>query len=260
MIAEPSEPLETRFNYEKFYDERGRAERCYRIRTQFLSVDPKKLDAKRRLAWAIDFYNYLVIEEITDHLLMPGKRQRWTSVQDVKLDGEDLFKHPLVRIDTTTYSLEEFEHHFVFADYDRPDSVSRRIHRANGLPCLNGGGNVGTAAWVVTHALLEKRRIGLLGMDFSYPPGTPLTGTQYYPELRELLGERFAEGYISLPNPFLGETWFTDPAYYWFRDVFLEMAQDAECETVNCTEGGIRHGERVPMVALDEFLAKVARP
>ena len=38
------------------------------------------------------------------------------------------------------------------------------------------------------------------------------------------------------------------------------MAQDAECETVNCTEGGILHGERVPMVALDEFLAKVARP
>jgi hypothetical protein len=147
----------------------------------------------------------------------------------------------------------------MFDDYDKPESVSRRLHRDNSLPCLNGGGNVGTAAWVVTHALLEKRRIGLLGMDFSYPPGTPLTGTQYYPELRELLGERFAEGYISLPNPFLGETWFTDPAYYWFRDVFLEMAQDAECETVNCTEGGILHGDRVPMVALDEFLAKVAR-
>jgi Protein of unknown function DUF115 len=147
----------------------------------------------------------------------------------------------------------------MFDDYDRADSVSRRLHRDNGLPCLNGGGNVGTAAWVVTHAVLGRRRIGLLGMDFSYPPGTPLTGTQYYPELREMLGDRFAEGYISLPNPFLGETWFTDPAYYWFRDVFLEMAQETECETVNCTEGGILHGERVPMVALDEFLDKVAR-
>ena len=38
------------------------------------------------------------------------------------------------------------------------------------------------------------------------------------------------------------------------------MAREAECETVNCTEGGILFGERVPMVALDEFLAKVARP
>ena len=37
-------------------------------------------------------------------------------------------------------------------DPDRPDSVSRRLHRDNGLPSLNGGGNVGTAAWVITHA------------------------------------------------------------------------------------------------------------
>jgi hypothetical protein len=158
-----------------------------------------------------------------------------------------------------TAGMELFWWNPMFDDYDQPESVSRRLHRDNGLPCLNGGGNVGTAAWVMTHALLGKRRIGLLGMDFSYPPGTPLTGTQYYPELREMLGDRFAEGYISLPNPFLGETWFTDPAYYWFRDVFLEMAQEADCETVNCTEGGILHGDRVPMVALDEFLAKVAR-
>ena len=133
----PGEPLETRFNYEKFYDERGRAERCYRIRTQFLSVDPAKLDAKHRLAWAIDFYNYLVIEQITDHLLIPGKtRQRWTTVPDIKLDGEGLFEHPFVHIDTTTYSLESFARHFVFAGYDpksgepAPKSFDPRAHFA----------------------------------------------------------------------------------------------------------------------------------
>src|SRR3989441_1705623 len=35
-------------------------------------------------------------------------------------------------------------------DYDKPDSVSRRLHRTNGLPCLNGGGNGGTAALGIT--------------------------------------------------------------------------------------------------------------
>jgi Protein of unknown function DUF115 len=142
---------------------------------------------------------------------------------------------------------------------DRPGSLSARLERANGLPCYNGGGNVGTAAWCLTHHVLGKRRIALLGMDFSYVPGTDPTKTQYYPELRALLGDRFAEGYIRLESPFDGETWFTDPAYYWFRDVFLEMAQETDSETVNCTEGGILHGERVPMVALDDFLARVAR-
>jgi hypothetical protein len=146
----------------------------------------------------------------------------------------------------------------MYDDYDAPDSVSRRLHKANGLPCLNGGGNVGTAAWVIAHAVLGKRRIGIVGMDFGYPPGTSYERTQYYPELRDLFGDRYKEAFIHLDSPYVGERWFTDPAYYWFRDVFLEMAQDAEAETVNCTEGGILHGPRVPAVGLDEFLERVA--
>lgn len=142
----------------------------------------------------------------------------------------------------------------MYDDYAQPDSVSRRLHRINGLPCLNGGGNVGTAAWVLAHAVLGKKRIGLLGLDFSYSPGTPYSRTQYYPELRDLLGDRLEEAFVYLENPYLGETWFTDPAYYWFRDVFLEMAEEADCQTVNCTEGGILFGENVPMVSLEEFV------
>lgn len=142
----------------------------------------------------------------------------------------------------------------MYDDYEQPDSVSRRLHRMNGLPCLNGGGNVGTAAWVLAHALLGKQRVGLLGLDFSYPPGTPYSRTQYYQELRDLLGERFEEAFIHLENPHLGETWFADPAYYWFRDVFLEMVRQAECETFNCTEGGILFGPGITTLRLEEFL------
>jgi len=143
----------------------------------------------------------------------------------------------------------------MYDDYDRPDSVSRRLHASNGLPCLNGGGNVGTAAWVFAHAVLGKTRVGLLGLDFSYPPGTPYTRTQYYPELHALLGERFAEAYVHLENAQLGETWFCDPAYYWFRDVFLEMAREAECVTVNCTEGGVLAGDGIGVGTLEDFVA-----
>ena len=50
----------------------------------------------------------------------------------------------------------------------------------------------------------------------------------------------------------------TDPAYYWFREVFLEMASEAEAQTFNCTEGGILAGPGVPMVGLEEFLGAVA--
>lgn len=145
----------------------------------------------------------------------------------------------------------------MYDDYEESESLSRRLQRMNGLPCLNGGGNVGTAAWVVSHAVLGKRRVGLLGMDFSYPPGMPYSRTQYYPELRDLLGDRFEEAFINLENPHLGETWFTDPAYYWFRDVFLEMCREATCQTFNCTEGGVLFGPGVTTVRLEEFLEMV---
>ena len=142
----------------------------------------------------------------------------------------------------------------MYDDYERAESVSRRLHAVNGLPCLNGGGNVGTAAWVLSHAVLGKRRVALVGMDFGYAPGTPYARTQYYPELRELFGDRFEEAFIPVENPVVGETWFTDPAYYWFRDVFFEMARDAACETVNCTEGGILHGPELKAATLEEFV------
>src|SRR5438445_6226343 len=89
----------------------------------------------------------------------------------------------------------------MYDDYDRADSLSRRLWKMNGLPCLNGGGNVGTAAWVVTHAVLGRRRIGLVGIDLGYAPGTPYEQTQYYPELVELLGDRYREAFIHTENP-----------------------------------------------------------
>ena len=144
----------------------------------------------------------------------------------------------------------------MYDDYDKTGSLSRRLWEMNGLPCLNGGGNVGTAAWVLTHAVLDKRPIGLVGMDFGYAPGTPYEKTQYYPELRALVGDRFAEAYTHVSNPHVGETWFCDPAYLWFRDVLLGMAREADCETFNCTEGGILFGDGVAFVTLDEFLAR----
>ena len=142
----------------------------------------------------------------------------------------------------------------MYDDYERPDSVSRKLHGENGLPCLNGGGNVGTASWVLAHAVLGKSRVGIIGMDFGYPPDTPYEKTQYYPELREMLGERLGEAFVHIENPVLGEKWFTDPAYCWFRDVFLEMAREARCETFNCTEGGVLFGPEIKTVTLEEFL------
>ncbi|MGP0091094.1 MAG: 6-hydroxymethylpterin diphosphokinase MptE-like protein [Xanthobacteraceae bacterium] len=146
-----------------------------------------------------------------------------------------------------------------FDDYDKPNSLTREIYALNGKPCINAGGNVGTACWVVAHAVLGKRKIGILGMDLSYYADTSYQETQYYSELREMLGdENLAQAFVHIHNPHLGTRFFTDPAYYWYRMAFLEMAEQAAKDgvlTYNCTGGGILFGPGVEFVRLSDFVA-----
>jgi len=137
VISAPGEPIDTRFDYEKFYDMRGRFERCKRIRRQLLAVPPLGMDERTRLAWAINTYNYLVIETATEYLLVPERgRLRYLGPRDIKTPMGPFFQAPLVEIEGTKYSLDQFELHFLFADFDRekggppPASLDPRVHFA----------------------------------------------------------------------------------------------------------------------------------
>lgn len=144
----------------------------------------------------------------------------------------------------------------MYDDYDNEYSLTRKIHGTNGLPCVNAGGNVGSACWVLAHAVLRKKRVALVGIDFGYYADTPYGQTQYYKEILALVGpERLDEVFVRVWNPHLNREFYTDPAYLWYRDSFLEMAQQAECETYNCTEGGILFGPAIHWTTLHDFLS-----
>lgn len=154
--------------------------------------------------------------------------------------------------------MEAFWWNPYYDDVDVDDSLTRKIHRLNGLPCLNAGGNVGTAAWVIAHTVLKKRKIALVGMDLSYYAETPYLNTQHYYELIDLVGlDRLDEVFIPIHNPHVGMDFYTDPVYLWYRDCFLEMLQQANGETFNCTGGGILFGSGVHITSLAEFLAAI---
>ena len=143
----------------------------------------------------------------------------------------------------------------IYDDYDEPGSYTRRIYELTKVPCMVTGGNCGTAAWVFAGSVLKVKRVAVVGMDLSYHPETPLTSTQYYTELQELFGDRVADAYIHVLNPYLQQTWYTDPTYWWYRESFLDLARQASCTTFNCTEGGILFGDEVQWCSLDEFLS-----
>lgn len=142
----------------------------------------------------------------------------------------------------------------IYDDYDDVNSYTRRVFDLNGAPCMATGGNCGTAAWVFAGSVLRARNVGLTGMDLSYPPQTPIEHTQYFSELKNVYGDRFAEAYIRVKNPYLRETWFTDPTYWWYRQSFLSLAEKAPFKTFNCTEGGILFGKAVKWCGLSDFV------
>lgn len=144
-------------------------------------------------------------------------------------------------------------------DPDAPDSVTRRIQASNGFPSVNAGGNIGAACWMMADAVLGKRHVALTGIDFAYYDDTPYNATQYYPDAVALVGEENLDSlYMRIHNPYTDSWFYTDPAYMWYRQVFLEMAAEADCRTYNCTGGGIVFGEGVEFTPLESFLEKHA--
>ncbi len=142
-------------------------------------------------------------------------------------------------------------------DPELPDSKTEALLKENGFPAINAGGNVGTACWVMADAVLGKRHVALTGVDFSYYDGTPYRNNQYYYDAVNLVGEENLDSlFVRIHNPHLDSWFFTDPAYLWYREVFLEMIEEAECETYNCTEGGILFGDGITFTPFAEFLKR----
>lgn len=116
---------------------------------------------------------------------------------------------------------------------------------------------MGTAAWLLAHTWLKIEDIAVVGMDFGYHSELPFENTQtYYELLNHSHGskETVAKYFQHFEFPLTGQSFYTDPTYYWYRRNFLELATKLNRITYNCTEGGTLVDEMVPCLSLDEFL------
>ncbi len=146
-------------------------------------------------------------------------------------------------------------------DPEGEGSLTAELYALNGFPCVNAGGNVGSASWMMADAVLGVPQVAITGMDFGYYDGTPLERTQYYYAARDLVGEEHLESlFMRIHNPHEDAWFFTDPAYRWYREAFLEMVQDAQATTHNCTGGGILFGEGIRWSTLQDFIRGISRP
>lgn len=137
VTSAQGEPLETRFDYETFYDDAARHQRVARIQRAMTAVPPSKMNRATRLAWAINLYNFLVLENATEYLLVPNRgRLRVKSVREIYRQDGNFFERPVIQIEDSTYSLNTFERAFVFDGYDAkpgttpPRTLDPRAHFA----------------------------------------------------------------------------------------------------------------------------------
>lgn len=126
------QPAETRFDYEQLYVDEGiwtkkRSDRLEAIRAQLLSATPSAMGERERLAWALNTYNFLVVERATLLLLVPRRQfQRYESVDQMSSADGTFFQALVATVEGRSYSMSEFERRFVYGD-STPVFEARRV-------------------------------------------------------------------------------------------------------------------------------------
>lgn len=155
VLHEKGKPWDSRFDYEQLYVDEGiwtkhRSDLLTALHTQLLSVAPSDMTPPERTAWALNAYNFLVIERMTLNLLVPGRKfMRYDSPKQVNRDEGSFFAAIVAKVEGRDYSLTGFERRFVYGD---------------------------TAADPADNALLPRARAGDPRLAFAVCKGSVCTG------------------------------------------------------------------------------------
>jgi hypothetical protein len=118
-----------------------------------------------------------------------------------------------------------------------------------GVVAMCCGGNCGCAAWTISHTLLRRANIALIGIDMGYPEGTNLEETPYFSCITQCehpaaVVDRF---YGKIYNPAFKTYCFVDKIFSKYRESWRSAALKlpAHIKTYNCSEEGSLFGERI---------------
>ncbi len=138
----------SRFDYGRFAAQGDQADVRSYLDDAFEHVRPDTLSAAERTAWAVNAYNFFVIDAVMEHLV-GANGDTLASIADIGAKRFAVFDRPRIRVAGVDYGLDAFEKHFVFGDPDRerrkiPAGLDPRLHfalvcAARGCPALRPG-------------------------------------------------------------------------------------------------------------------------
>lgn len=136
----------------------------------------------------------------------------------------------------------------------------RSKNHNNGLPGIQTGGNVGTAAWFASWKILKCKKVVLIGMNHGWNEDTPIeTILKHGVEFATAYDENspsFQRLFPRIYNPELKQFCILDPIFQYYREALLEFISRSSSyvQTINSTEGGSLFGEKLDCIPFREFL------
>ena len=156
VVSAPNAPTETRVDYHALRASPSGIQRLAEAQKQLFAVTPSRMSDAARKAWAINAYNFLVLKTVVEHLFestdrrgsaTSGNRVYWgiriATVQTIHLPDGSFFDGTVIQVEGVPYSLNRFERHFLFKDFDPasgtkpPAGLDPRAHFA--IVCASKG-------------------------------------------------------------------------------------------------------------------------
>lgn len=147
----------------------------------------------------------------------------------------------------------------------------RAKNHKDGLPAIQTGGNVGTAAWFVAWQILKCNVIALVGINHGWEEDDPwekiithgrtddpkMYGTNVSVDI-DKNSPSFQKLFKKIFNPEFNCYCIVDPLYQFYSNALKEFIARSPSwlTTINATEGGSIFGERIKCMRLQEFLDK----
>ena len=135
----------------------------------------------------------------------------------------------------------------------------RAKHHNKGLPAIQTGGNVGTAAWFVSWQILKCSTVALIGINHGWNEDDSwdeILAHSNAPSDIDRTTPQFKILYPRIYNPEFDCTCIQDPTYQYYSNAFKEFISRSPewVNTINATEGGCIFGDRIACRTFKEFL------
>lgn len=138
--------------------------------------------------------------------------------------------------------------------------ITRAKNHIDGLPGIQTGGNVGTAAWFISWQILKCSTISLIGIDHGWKENDPLElimahGSELSTKIKKT-DPQFSKFFPKIYNPDFDCYCILDPIFQFYSNALKEFISRSPSwvTTINATEGGCIFGKRIKCLSLKKFL------